>query len=78
MSYLTELDQIKHELEERFPGWAIWFVPHAGLKGATWCARPRPLLNAPSPERLAFDICAAHAAGWPALAPGDLPPDERR
>lgn len=63
VSYLQELDQIKRELEERFPGWAIWFVPHVGLKGATWCARPRPLINSPSPERLAFDIHAAVAEG---------------
>jgi hypothetical protein len=59
---LTALDRIKAGLTERFPGWKIWYVPHATDRHVTWCAQPGPLINADSPERLAFDICAAHAA----------------
>jgi hypothetical protein len=55
-SYLTDLDQIKHDLEARYPGWQIWYVPGSVQPGATWCARPHPLLNAASPEDLAEEI----------------------
>ncbi len=67
---LDYLDKIKHDLEEQFPGWHIWYVPcHAGP--VAWCAQPWPLINADSPEHLAADIRTAHeesAADWPALA----------
>lgn len=70
VSYLQELDRIKAELEERFPGWQIWFVPNTD-RTVTWCARPWPLLNSTSPEHLVAEIAQAHsesAAEWPALA----------
>jgi|HubBroStandDraft_2_1064218.scaffolds.fasta_scaffold683686_2 hypothetical protein len=61
MSYLTELDVIKRELEERHPGWQIWFVPKLN-RDVTWCARPNPLLNEASPEDLSAAIGQAEAA----------------
>lgn len=61
MSYLTELDERKRELEERFPGWQVWFVP-AATGPVTWCARPWPLLNEASPEELAKAIKAVEWA----------------
>lgn len=70
MADLNALDKIKHQLEEQFPGWHIWYVPHHG--GATaWCAQPWPLINSYSPEHLAEEIRQAHAEAaenWPALA----------
>ena len=62
MSYLTDLDAIRDQLAQRFPGWLIWYVPRATGKGATWCARPEPLLNAGTPEDLAAAIEAAGSA----------------
>jgi hypothetical protein len=69
-SYLGELDQRKRELEEQYPGWQIWFVPHVDWT-VTWCARPNPLLNEDSPEHLSEAIRQAHlpAAGPDAAAP---------
>lgn len=70
MADLTALDKIKHELEEQFPGWHIWYVPHVNGP-TTWCAQPWPLINSSSPEHLAAEIAQAHteaAADWPALA----------
>jgi len=70
MSILTGLDKIRRELEQQFPGWHIWYVPHVG-KHVTWCAQPWPLINSTSPEHLAADIRNAHeeaAAEWSALA----------
>jgi hypothetical protein len=54
-----ERDERKRELEERFRGWRIWYVPRQG-GGAWWCAHPLPLLNCDSPEELAGTIQAAH------------------
>jgi len=51
-SYLTVLDERKRELEQDNPGWQVWYVPHSARRGATWCARPWPLLNSESPEEL--------------------------
>jgi hypothetical protein len=70
MADLHALDQIKADLEKAFPGWHVWYVPGVG-RDPTWCAQPRPLINATSPEHLAAEITQAHteAAGdWPALA----------
>ncbi len=49
----------RRELERQFPGWEIWYVPREP-DGATWCARPRMLLSAESPEDLAAAVRAAH------------------
>jgi hypothetical protein len=68
--YLIGLDRIKADLERRFPGWHIWYVPHVG-GSVTWCAQPWPLINSGSPEQLAAEIIQAHeesAGEWPALA----------
>ena len=59
MSFLTELDELKRELEERHPGWQVWFVPHSLNRTVTWCARPNPLLNEDSPAHLSEAILAA-------------------
>jgi hypothetical protein len=48
----------RRELEWRFPGWEIWYVPRAP-DGATWRARPRMLIDAEDPEDLAAAIRAA-------------------
>ncbi len=67
---LPELDRIKHELEQQFPGWHLWYVPRS-KGGVTWCAQPWPLINSQSPEHLAAEIMQAHteaSADWPALA----------
>ena len=70
MADLSALDKIKQQLEEQFPGWHIWYVPH--VNGPTvWCAQPWPLINSGSPEHLAAEIAQAHteaATKWPALA----------
>jgi hypothetical protein len=47
------------ELERRFPGWEIWYVPREP-DGATWRARPRMLINADDPEDLAAAIRVAN------------------
>jgi hypothetical protein len=66
VSYLEELDAIRDDRAERFPGWLIWYVPHSTGRSATWCARPEPLLNAGSPE----DPAAAISSVVPAQATG--------
>jgi hypothetical protein len=58
VSFLGEMDERKAELEARFPGWQIWYVPHLD-RTSTWCARPWPLLNEASPEDLAAAIADA-------------------
>lgn len=55
-SYLQELDRIKADLESRYPGWQVWYVPHSVDRGVTWCARPHPTINVDSPEHLAEAI----------------------
>jgi hypothetical protein len=73
-SYLQELDVIKASLEDRFPSWQIWYVPHSGNRTVTWCARPHPLLNEASPEDLAEAIQRLPWAPAPAPpAPPQLP-----
>jgi len=72
MADLHALDRIKVELQEQFPGWHVWYVPHCGTdRHVTWCAQPWPLINSSSPEHLAAEIRSAHeeaAAEWPVLA----------
>jgi len=48
----------RRELERRFPGWEIWYVPREP-DGVTWRARPRMLIGADDPEDLAAAILAA-------------------
>ena len=62
MSYLDELDNRKHQLMTRHPGWQVWYVPHHLDRTTTWCARRLPQLEAGSPEQLADAIEAAEAA----------------
>lgn len=53
------------ELRRQFPGWQIW------TSGATWCARPEPLINTDSAESLAELIRSSHDSpprGLPSLA----------
>ena len=73
MGFLSDQDKIKRDLEERFPGWHIWYVPSTHERTA-WCAQPWPLINTRSPEHLAAEIIQAHteaSADWPALASVD-------
>jgi hypothetical protein len=55
----VEHGERRRELERQFPGWEIWYVPREP-DGVTWCARPRMLLSAESPEDLAAAVRAAH------------------
>ncbi len=57
-SCLNTLDEQKRQLSERYPRWQIWFVPRVG-QPAAWCARPLPLLEADSAERLREAIAQA-------------------
>jgi hypothetical protein len=75
MSYPCELDRIRDDLPTRFSGRQIWYVPHSD-RTVKWCARPDPLINSNSPERLAFDIHPTHAARWPALPSWIPAPDD--
>ncbi len=59
VSFLTELDERKRELEHDNPDWQIWYVPKPDTT-VTWCARPQPLINADSPEQLQKLIDQAH------------------
>ena len=54
-------DRIRAQLQERFPGWQVWWVKKTG-KGYIWCARPNPLINADTPEDLIEAIAKAEAA----------------
>jgi hypothetical protein len=77
-SFFDGLDAIKADLEDRFPGWQVWYVPHNN-RTVTWCARPHPLLNENSPEDLAQAIgrqlwTAAGNAPSPQLPTGKIPP----
>jgi hypothetical protein len=47
---MHELDRIKADLEQRFPGWQVWWVRAPG--STVWCARRVPQLQAESPEEL--------------------------
>jgi hypothetical protein len=71
----------RRELERQFPGWEIWYVPREP-DGATWCARPRMLLSAESPEDLAAAVRAAHSQVVPdpllLASPADDPAGVRR
>jgi hypothetical protein len=49
----NERDRLKAELEERFPGWQVWYVPLTPSRGTIWCARRIPQLEAESAEDLA-------------------------
>jgi L-rhamnose isomerase len=58
---LETADQEKAALEERFPGWRVWYV-HRVVGHTVWCARRGPvLLNEDSPEHLAEAIEQADA-----------------
>ncbi|MBV9448967.1 MAG: hypothetical protein JO345_24020 [Streptosporangiaceae bacterium] len=67
---LTVYDEMQAELQKKFPGWQIWYVPKLD-KSVAWCARPWPVINSDSPEQLEADIAQAHteaSSEWPALA----------
>ncbi len=55
MAILTDLDKQLAELQERHPGWRIWFVPHLGGQ-VVWCGQREPLLNTDSAEHLSAAI----------------------
>ena len=50
-SRLPPLDRELTQLREAFPGWRIWYVPHA-IGPTRWCAQRLPLLGADSPAEL--------------------------
>ncbi len=73
MADVHALDRMKAELQEQFPGWNIWFVPHT-TGHVVWCAQPWPLINSTSAAHLAAEIIQARTeafAEWPALASVD-------
>ena len=55
---LSQLDAELAKLRVAFPGWRIWFVPHAS-GAVVWCAQPLPLLNCGSPQELCEEIARA-------------------
>lgn len=55
---MTHDDQALAKLRETYPGWRIWHVP-AVVGPGTWCAQPRPTINAGSPDELIRAIEAA-------------------
>jgi hypothetical protein len=59
----------RRELERRFPGWEIWYVPREP-DGATWRARPRMLIGAEDPGRGIPGHRRFGAAGLRAGLPG--------
>jgi hypothetical protein len=61
-SLLEELDERKRQLEEKHPGWHVWYVPHHADRAVTWCAQQIPTLNEDSPEALSEAIERAEAA----------------
>jgi hypothetical protein len=67
VNYLDELDERKRQLEQRHPGWHVWYVPHLD-RSVTWCGRANPLLNEDSPEALSAAIEQAEAARVPPAA----------
>jgi hypothetical protein len=50
----AHLDGERDQLQEKHPGWRVWYVPHVG--GITWCAQRLPTLNEDSPEHLSEAI----------------------
>ena len=64
------MDEALADLQRRFPGWEIWYVPLA-IGGATWCARPqgetKPVLNAHRAEYLAEYLSQIEAEGMVAI-----------
>jgi hypothetical protein len=60
LSLLEELDRMRRELQNDYPGWQIWYVFHHD-GSATWHARPNPWLNAPSPDDLRKLISQANS-----------------
>lgn len=71
---LSDLDRQKATLEDKFPGWKIWYVPHS-TGGVTWCAQPKPLLNCRSAEDLAEEMTAAMTEdAWPETRPASIRP----
>ena len=60
LSLLEELDRMRRQLQDDYPGWQIWYVFHRD-GSATWHARPNPRLNAPSPGELRKLIDQVHS-----------------
>jgi len=66
MGTLHTLDRQLGELQARFPGWRIWYVPRDKAHGGTiWCAQPLPLINTDTAEHLAAEIELASPGGDP-------------
>lgn len=59
LSLLGELDRMQRELQDDYPGWQIWYVFNRD-GSATWHARPKPWLSAPSPDDLRKLISQVH------------------
>jgi len=70
-SLLEELDRMRRELQNDYPGWQIWYVFHPD-GSATWHARPNPWLNAPRPDDLRKLINQANQQTDRDEAPGAL------
>jgi hypothetical protein len=60
-------DEALAALRERHPGWQVWRVDRF-IGAPLWCARPqgqtRPVLNAPTPQRLT-ELIKEQEAGLP-------------
>ncbi len=49
------MDRERAKLQDRHPGWNIWYVPRA-CGPTVWCAQREPLLNTDSPDHLSEAI----------------------
>ncbi|HTV98901.1 MAG TPA: hypothetical protein VMF87_01270 [Streptosporangiaceae bacterium] len=54
MPSFKDLDDLRDQLQDKHPGWRVWYVPQAA--GITWCAQPTPTLNEASPDDLSKAI----------------------
>jgi hypothetical protein len=52
---LSELDKLLAELNRKYPGWRLWYVPTA-VEGVKWCGHPLPNLACWSPDQLDEEI----------------------
>ena len=74
LSLLEDLDRMRRELQDDYPGWQIWYVFHRD-GSATWHGRPNPWLSGPSPDHLRKLISQANPQTYGDAAAGALKDD---
>jgi len=61
---LFDLDAERDRLEQKHPGWQVWYVPLA-VGGVLWCAQRRPTLQERTPAELEKAIAAVETKPGP-------------